>query len=261
MTKHDTPVARQRSSVVALTQTVDTPLSPGRIAFLGAAADADASVFVQTLCWPVMADAWTALTRSWQAINAGRGGPDGYIACTKAVPPSAWVSVCAPQLGAPFRGTGAEESSVAALVARTPMQIAIATVDDPNKRGSATGATPLMALSSCLTTYHQIASLPGRQACSLLVSGRHSKHSANALCEAFARCRSHMPEALWLGEMQLRLWKEPVEPLPLELAHVVAESVVRHRLHPKDANPIFDAVRTKRVQDPFHWRPPGGGRS
>jgi hypothetical protein len=65
--------------------------------------------------------------------------------------------------------------------------------------------------------------------------------------------RSRLAEATWLRDFELRAWEEPVEPLPLELASVIAASVIRERLHGEVSNPILDAALTKRVHGPFEW--------
>ena len=255
MKRHDAPQTHRTRSIVALTEAVKIPMAPGRIAFLGAATDAESSVLVQCMCWPMMPDAWTALTQTWRNISVTRAEPANYIT-TPRTSPSTWVSTCAPQLAAPYRNTTAEESSIAALLMRTPMQVAITIRDTANARSAATGAVQGQALSDCLVIYDHFASLPGRNACTLLVSGRLSSESEQRYQKGFVRCCERMPHALWLRDMHLRFWKEPIEPLPLELAHIVAASVVRHHLHAQATNPIFAAVQAKLARSPSQRKHP-----
>ena len=227
------------------------PLAPGRVAFLGSAyasTDGGEAIFVQSLCWPIVPTAWTALTEAWQVVRERRGEPS-----SNAATPS-WLGNCAPQLGAPFRDTTAEESSVAALVVRTPMQIAITIGDAHGKprNGTATGEVEQQqGLSHCLVTYAQFLRAPGRHPCSAIVSRSQGEEVDQRCLETFRRSRTHLSSADPLRDLQLRFWKEPVEPLPLELAHAAAASVVRHRSTEDIPNPVFDAVFTKLANTPF----------
>lgn len=233
------------------------PLATSRVAFLGAAhatTDTGESIYVQSMCWAVVPSAWSTLTHAWQAVRAMRDEPKAYSALA-AAPPS-WVSACAPQLAAPFRDTStAEESSVAALLMRTPTQIAITIVDArENRETDAAGTSQRPALADGLAIYDDFIRMPGRRACAMLVSRAQSAEIDRQYREELARCRTRMPQADWLRNLQLREWEEPVEPLPLELAHVVAASVVRHRLHENVHNPVFDVVLTKLAHTPFQLK-------
>jgi hypothetical protein len=130
------------------------------------------------------------------------------------------------------------------------MQVAITIRDSRERQGTAIAA-PWQALSDCLSTHDQFVSQPGRRACDMLVSSRQTAESEQRYLEEFLRCRAHMPHAVWLRDMHLRFWEEPVEPLPLELAHIVAASVAHCQLHEEAPNPIFDAVLTKLAHNPF----------
>jgi hypothetical protein len=233
------------------------PLAPDLIAFLGAAhatTDTGESIYVQSMCWPIVPSAWSTLTHAWQAVNVLRDEPltDSGI---PGAPPS-WVSACAPQLAAPFHSTTtAEESSIAALLMRTPTQIAITVVDARETRGTAADRTmQRQALADGLAIYDQCVRTPGRRACDLLLSRAQSAEIHQQYQEELVRCRSRMPDADWLRSMQLRIWDEPVEPLPLELAHIVATSVARHCLDENVPNPVFDAVLAKLAHIPFQLK-------
>ncbi|MNE93898.1 hypothetical protein D3C80_1918040 [compost metagenome] len=71
-----------------------------------------------------------------------------------------------------------------------------------------------------------------------------------------SRCRTLMPNARWLDEVQLQFWSEAIEPLPLELARVVALATARHVLFEEADDPLFDAVLTKLAHDPLQGRRP-----
>jgi hypothetical protein len=178
---------------------------------------------------------------------------------TAATAPPSWISICAPQLSAPFRDTTAEESSVAALITRTPVQIAVAVIEVP-KTSKETAATAVsaqrQALADNLAVYDSFLRVPGRHAYSMLVSRMPSAEAERQYREELALCRSRMSGTDWLRDLQLRAWKEPVEPLPLELAHVIAASVARHRHQQDTPNPVFDAVLTKLVHAPFQVKRP-----
>lgn len=236
-----------------------SPLAPGLIAFLGAAhatTGTGESIYVQSLCWSVVPSAWSTLTHAWQAVSALRDESMADSTIASASP--SWVSACAPQLAAPFRSTTtAEESSIAALLMRTPTQIAITVVDARETRGTAAdGTTQRQALANGLAIYDQCVRTPGRSACGLLLSRAQSTEIHQQYQEELVRCRSRMPDADWLRRMQLRMWDEPVEPLPLELAHIVAASVARHCLDEHVPNPVFDAALAKLAHIPFQLKRP-----
>ena len=248
----------RRGPLSHLTKVVTLPLAPDRIAFLGSACastDKGEPLFVQSLCWPMVPTAWVALTHAWRTLSDGRGERSAYSSTTSI--PASWVTECAPQLSRPFRGTTAAESSVAALLTRTPIRIAVTILDARETQHAATGTRVVQrqALSGCLEVYDQTLRVPpGRRACAVLVARAQEVDAAQCAEEEFARCRTRMPEATWLSGLQLRIWNESIEPLPLELAHLVAESVVRHQLHEGITNPIFDAMLTKMAHNPFQFK-------
>lgn len=137
------------------------------------------------------------------------------------------------------------------------MQIAVSILDAKQTQETATVSlvAKRQALSGCLEIYDQfVRAPPGRRACAVLVSRAQGVDIDHRSQEELVRCRTRMPEATWLADMQLRIWKEPIEPLPLELAHLIAESVVRRLLHEDVANPIFDATLTKLAHNPFQFK-------
>lgn len=145
---------------------------------------------------------------------------------------------------------------MAALVVRTPMQIAITIADAHGipRTGTATREVEQQqGLSHCLVTYAQFLAAPGRRPCSVIVSRSQGEEVDQRCLETFRRSRTHLSSVDPLRDLQLRFWKDPVEPLPLELAHAAAASVVRHRHRASEhvANPVFDAVFTKLANMPF----------
>lgn len=258
-----TPSTRRRRATQPKPIPAPAPHLPERIAFAGCAnaqKDAQASVHVQVLCWPIVPNAWSSLTQAWEIVRAGRGEATAGLAALNL--PASWIRGCAPQLGAPFRDTPAEESSVAALLTRTPIEIAIAIVDSREAQGTAgvvERAQP-QALSSCLATYSKVVRAQKRAPCALLISRTQGTDVDERFLKEFAHCRTVMTESEWLNELHLRFWNQAVEPLPLELAQVVAAAVLRHQLDDRGFNPIFEAVLTKLVHNPFPYKSPTKGK-
>lgn len=246
--------ASRRRTTVAPAAVVPVKLDPVRIAFMGSAqqtGDAPNPVYVQAWCWPIVPTAWAVLTQSWDAVRAGRG--EYKSTPTTAALPATWIRACAPQLGAPFRDTTAEESSVAALVTRAPIEIAV-TVVDTRKRPETAGARGHVqsdALSSCLGHYSKAMRARKRTPCTMLLSRSQGAVTDEQLQKEFAQARSMLSEADALDAMNLHVWSQPAEPLPLELANVIAAAVLRHQLEPSGFNPVFEAVLGKLVHNAF----------
>ncbi|MFC5577283.1 hypothetical protein ACFPOA_04540 [Lysobacter niabensis] len=222
---------------------------PSRIAFLGSAQasnEAGETVFVRSLCWPTLPTAWIDLTQGLSALWAGRGNPSPYAPIVDK-PPS-WLKSCAPQLAAPFCGTAAaEESSIAALLARTPMQAAVAVFDARDAR--ITNGAHQQGLNQCLSVYDQFLRMPMRVPCTLLVS---RSPAVDQNCQGdLEHCRPLFPNAPWLSDLRLQFWTEAPEPLPLELAQIVAAATARHVLLEHTSDPVFEAVLTKLAHNPF----------
>jgi len=252
-------IARARRTVSRPAPSATPPLD--RIAFLGTAQGAKVSgesIQVQSLCWPMVPTAWSDLTHAWQRLRELRS-ESPYASTPDSR--SSWVAASAPQLATPFRGTTAEESSVAALLTRTPIRIAISLI---TTRRSGEPAAPSgswqQALSACLAIYHEFVRWPARRPCTLFVCRHDEEVTDRQLSNAFHQCRARTPEATWLASAQARVWSESIEPLALELAHLVAASVLRHQLEPSEPNAIFDTVLTKLAPDPSGLRFGTSGR-
>ncbi|MEG3788893.1 hypothetical protein V1318_02040 [Lysobacter sp. CCNWLW3] len=226
-----------------------------RIAFLGSAqlsTEAGETVLVQSLCWPALPTAWIDLTHALHALWAGRGNPSPHVPGVDRAP--SWVRSCAPQLAAPFAGTAAaEETSIATLLARTPMRAAIAVFDSRDRKS--TQGMSQQALSQCLSAYDRFLQTPLQQPCTLLVSRGQTEAVDKQCLEELGRCRTLMPEAPWLRDLQLQFWNETPEPLPLELAQIVAAAAARHALAEDTGNDsIFEAILTKLTHNPIQRR-------
>ena len=211
----------------------------GTDAFLGSATRsvAGAEFVVHVLCWPIVPAAWRSLAQAWESVGGWRSG-DEATAKPKA---ESWIADCAPQFGSPFRGTAAEESTVAAILTRTAMSIAVSAFDG----AQSAGANQRHGLFQCLSRYDKYINVPGRHPCRVLVSRTGTGPVEQECADAFTHCRERLPDAEWLQRMELRGWNEPFEPLPLEAAHVIATSVARYRADKEAENPIVDAIRAK----------------
>jgi hypothetical protein len=229
-------------------------LDPARIAFMGSAqqlGNEHNPVYVQAWCWPIVPTAWAVLTQSWEAVRVGRGEYKS-TPTTAALPPS-WIRACAPQLGAPFRDSTAEESSVAALVTRAPIEISVSVIDT-RKRAEPSGTRAHVeadALSSCLGHYSKAMRARKRAPCAMLFSRSQGAATDEQLQKEFAQSRAMLSEADALDAMNLLVWQQPREPLPLELANVIAAAVLRHQLEPGGFNPVFEAILGKLVHNAF----------
>jgi hypothetical protein len=222
-----------------------------QIAFLGSArasTETGETVFVQALCWPTIPSAWTDLTQALHALWVGRGKPSPNVPGDGKAP--TWLGTCAPQLSAPFGGAvGAEESSIAALTSRTSMQVAVAIFD--SRAVGATGGAPQQALFQCLSVYDQFVRMPMRLPCTMLVSRSQSEALDEQFLGELARCRLLMPNASWLGDVQLQFWSGAIEPLALEMSHVVAAATARHVLFESRNDSLFEAIATKLAHNPL----------
>jgi hypothetical protein len=190
------------------------------------------------------------LGQAWRTLQTGRGNPSPYTPVSTGS--ASWIRQCAPQLAEPFRGTSAaEESSVAALLARTAVQAAVSVHGLGRTASTATSDATPRALLDCLTAYDQYLQAPLRRTCTMLVCRSHSAETDRQQVKDLDHCRAQMVGAAWLRDLQFHTWTEPVEPLPLELAQVIAASVTRHVLTGGEGDPVFDAVSAKLANDPF----------
>jgi hypothetical protein len=136
------------------------------------------------------------------------------------------------------------------------MGVAIAIVDS---RSARTAAANGRALHECLSAYDRFVRTPMREPCSLLVARSQTDALDQQKLADLSHSRALMPRATWLDALRLQFWGETVEPLPLELAGVVANAAARHVLFADANNPLFEAVFAK-LAHPFQRRRPSARR-
>ena len=159
--KHErVPTEDAAAHAVAPTASV---MQPAQIAFLGECesgahdplSDAGA-VLVQVLCWSCTPVAWQVLLQSWESMKAYRDEllPRARMSPPVAPAPETWIHAAAPSLGRPFRATPAEESTLAALIARAQIAFSVSIVDkSPPRAGRQVGSPYRTAVPDCLTGY------------------------------------------------------------------------------------------------------------
>lgn len=238
----------------ALATPVMAALKPDQIAFLGEHAahhkGTSAKAFVQVLCWPTMPDAWPLLTRTCATLVALRS----EMFSTGTVPVArSWVHSVAPQLSLPFsRDAGAEESTLATLIARLPARFIAAVVEpDGAKIVASDLSTYRLSLSGCLSAYNAFLNAAQERARRVIIARLHKGAQDQNLLEAYKEVRGRLDDrSSGIKDVDLRLWSESAIPLPLEIADLAAAAISRYLQEPKQANPIFDAVRSKLVNPP-----------
>ena len=161
----------------------------GNNAFMGSAtlSVAQTHLVVHALCWPTVPTAWRSLAQAWDSVGGWRDETD---APGKSGAPS-WIAECAAQLGSPFRGTTAEESTIAAILTRTPMSVAISVLDGADTHKS----IQRQGFLSCLSSYDTYVKVPGRRACTILVARDDNGATGQGYVDAFAHTRQRLPTA------------------------------------------------------------------
>lgn len=243
------PVIANSDHRKALTQA--RPLAPDRVAFLGeyshrrdGAEPSSDDLLVLALCWPTSSTAWDSLIRSWAALRAVRDNV--------AVAQESWVLQAAPQLAAHLDEPTTQESTLAALIARTQIRCSV-TVVHGKRAAETTLVHPAYqsTLTSCITTYNDfLKTPPSRQACNAIVARSRDQKADRIVGEAVERARKQVADAEWLDHVRVFFWNEPTAPLPLEVATLTSGAVARRVLQPLIANPIWDAITPKLVRFP-----------
>lgn len=235
------------------------PVAWGRAAATAVAVGRDAQgalVCVQALCWPIVPNAWVLLQQAWAAVCANRQSV-GKDPLAWTAPPTSWIGERAPQLVAPFRDTPAEESSVAGLLARTPIQIGlgISTI------GSDPAAAQRQTLAECLGVYGEHLRQPGRSPCTTVVTRGGDADGDRQSVDALLRARLRMADSAWLQDLRMQFAREDAAPLPLEAAAVVARSVVERLAGRPGIQAVLDVAVAKFVRVPdFLKRPVKSGK-
>lgn len=229
------------------------PLAWNRSAATAVAVGRDAqgaAVYVQALCWPIVPNAWALLQEAWAIVRSGRQSVAKEALTAPLAPTASWIGESAPQLSSPFRGSQAEESSVAALVARTPIQIGLGVCTS--------GQDPEAALrqtwSECLGAYGEYLRIPGRSPCTAVVT--QGSDGDRQSVDALLRTRVRMSDQIWLQELRLQFAREDEVPLPLEMAAVVARSVSEHLVGGPTSRAVLDVSVAKLTRVPDSLKRP-----
>ncbi|WP_257386411.1 hypothetical protein [Tahibacter caeni] len=203
-------------------------------------------VHVQALCWPIVPTAWPLLQQALQLVQASRLSSlrDGNGGARS------WVGASAPQLSEPFRDTAAEESSVAALLARTPIQLSVGLAtfaEAPTAEALATARR--QSLIDCLAAYGESLRVPGRSSCRrvLVAGGAETEPDLEA---ALKRVRLRLDDADALRGLRLQTAQETPAPLPLEAAAVIARAVAEHLGGGESVHAILDVAVAKLARVP-----------
>jgi hypothetical protein len=198
------------------------------IAFFGSNADAAADEpQAQILCWPTTPAAWHTLTHVWRALRSPDVKRSPLVAAS-------WVSQYAPQVCSVYNDLAALETSVASLITRASMGMAVA-VSTVERR-----ASQRELFVDCLLGYQEYLRRQGRATWSAAVMDPGA--SGPTTEEQFKVATHGIPFA---KPPTLHFWDGAIEPIPLELARVAAAACARYVANRNAANPIFDAVRSK----------------
>lgn len=230
-------------------------LKPADVAFLGehevktARGSKEPSRFVQVLCWSRTPMAWPALTQTWEAIKSYREDSSPFTKIHKApIAAPSWVQTTVPQLGAPFINNPAEESTLAAWIARAHIALVVAIVEVGTKDGD--GVAYRTSLLDCLSAYQTFLKFPAYDPCRVIAAGARTPERTALLTQAFPEALERLRGERALTHLQLRLCAPNENPLPLALATLASAAVVRYLQSPTASNPIYEAIRSKFVAVP-----------
>ncbi len=203
-------------------------------------------ICVQILCWPIVPTAWSLLQQALQLVQASRVS----VWRDSEAGVRSWVGASAPQLSQPFRDTAAEESSVAALLARTPIQLSVGlTTIAEASTPEALAAARRQSLADCLAAYAESLRVPGRSPCRrLLVAG--DEDIEQDLETALKRARLRLDDGDALRGLRLQRLQETPAPLPLEAATVIARAVAEHLGGGESVRAILDVAVAKLARVP-----------
>jgi hypothetical protein len=228
--------------------TVPDDLHPNQVAFLG---ECESSLTVHALAWARTPNAWAALAQSWTSMKAYRDDSTITFKHAKGAQASpSWVFATAPLLGAPFRDNPAEESTLAAWIARAQLSISLAlTHDNPKSAKDAAGPAFRDSILECLGGYVEFLKLPGTEPCRVVLAAAHRAERSALLLAAFKDAQQRL-QSVFLPTMKLQFCGLGEDPLPLALANLVSAAVLRYVDDPTVGNPIFHAVRPKLIRVP-----------
>jgi hypothetical protein len=243
----------------ATASTALAALRPADVAFLGECAirPADrrthaAPLYVQALCWSRTTQGWEALAKAWELMKAHRDECTSTLRIVKGpTPPPSWVFASVPLLGAPFRDLPAEESTLAAWIARSQLSFAVSIIDQPSGASKPADALPYRpAIRECLEGYQAFLKTPGYDPVRLVMAAAQPPSRDIGLADAFRAVRSRLRGDAFVDALQLRTCTPGAEPLALAAANLACAAIARHVAMPAMGNPIHDAVRAKLVRVP-----------
>lgn len=196
---------------------------------------------VRAFCWPEVGHAWTRLA---EAIGtAGRRPP---------VVPGArwWMAASAPRMCQSLQGEEPlAEATLAALVQRLPIRVTLAVVEESTDRPATLMGRCRALFSESMAPYAVYLHQTNQVARALAITGPVNELISQAQDAAFITAQSLVDEGDRLKPMRLQHWGEGdgEPPLPIELAHVIAQGVSRHLDEPERVSPLMDAIRSKFV--------------
>ncbi|WP_148649880.1 hypothetical protein [Lysobacter antibioticus] len=139
----------------------------------------------------------------------------------------------------------------------TPMRVAIS-VTGVEQHRVAVAKFHGSRLEGCLATFDRETRPASQRDFARAISSSQANSIQVEYRDALKLARGRLPESILLRDLQLDFWPAGTEPLPLELAKVVATSVLRHFQSGGDVDSVFDAAKAKLANDPF---PRGWGKS
>jgi len=216
-------------------KTVDRPVrtvsaapepGAGEVGFLLQATTPEGDKAISLLAWPLVSQTWSSLSLHWQALRVER---EFSVAATSI---DGWIPPLAPNLCAPFRDANAAESTIGAAIGRLPVGLAIGI-----------GDTAADAMLACLDDYATLAAVEARTPLRLIITDNTigQTHWQEAIA------RSWRVDVLrgWHHKVDVKVWRDPVAPLPLELCRLITQAVARKLADPARWNPVYDMAEAR----------------
>jgi hypothetical protein len=215
-------------------------LRPEHIAFAGEARDGDRSVLV--LCWPTLPAAWSMLAQAAASLlEIRKGSTSASIGRPSAV--THWMQGIAPRLSQPIaHDPMAGESTLAALVRRLPIRMAVAVTDYAADREVPEPVRCRDLFGGCLAAYeaHLKAS---QQAAARVVMVKGKNSPMEILYQAsYQDVGTRLATSGQVSAMELRFWKD-APPLSLEAAELAATAAIRYLQDPEKPHPLMEAIK------------------
>ncbi len=199
---------------------------------------------VQVIAWPTLPSSWHQLGMQW----AAQRGLHSAVPANPLVRPGSWMTVAAPTLTAAFSESTALETSVANLMGRAAIELAIEVVEVGSLTALPTEASAASkAFVDALTQFSLAQSSARRTRCRRIVV--QAPHPTDVLEQAWSRAPKHaMRPALDDLAFDRSLAREST--LPLEYCQLVAEACLRVLEDRHAVSPLFDAIENKVLRLP-----------